>query len=129
VRDIKRFFLFLATNSPENFALANERGLTGTRNRADKSQERSNSVKSIYKDRTADLGKELDAIHAQNVLFWKRGASNSREAKVQHQLRLNRVDEIMKELVSVAEERRTAQPRLACPAGRPEFSGIRKSLG
>jgi hypothetical protein len=60
-------------------------------------------MKSIYGDRTADLGKELDAIDAKNVLFWKRGANNSREARVQHQLRLNRLDEIMKELASVAE--------------------------
>jgi len=63
-------------------------------------------MKSISRDRTADLGKELDAIHAKNVLFWKHGANNSREAKVQHRLRLNRLDEIMKELASVAEERR-----------------------
>jgi hypothetical protein len=66
-------------------------------------------VKSIYKDRTADLGKELDAIHAQNLVFGKRGANNNREARVEHQLGLNRLDEIMKELVSVAEERREEQ--------------------
>jgi hypothetical protein len=66
-------------------------------------------MKSISRDRIADLGKELDAIHAKNVLFWKRGANNGREAKVQHQLRLNRLDEIMKELASVAEECRKEQ--------------------
>jgi hypothetical protein len=66
-------------------------------------------MKSTSGDRIADLGQELDAIHSDNVLFWKRGANNSREAKVQHRLRLNRLDEIMKELASVAEERRKEQ--------------------
>jgi len=68
-------------------------------------------MKSSSRDRIADLGKELDAIHSCNVLFWKRRASNSREAKVQHQLRLNRLDEITKELASMAEERRKEQAR------------------
>jgi hypothetical protein len=66
-------------------------------------------MKPTSRDRIADLGRELDVIHSDNVLFWKRGANNSREAKVQHQLRLNRLDEIMKELASVAEERRKEQ--------------------
>lgn len=67
-------------------------------------------MKSTSGDRIADLGQELDAIHSDNVLFWKRGANNSREARVQHQLRLNRLDEIMKELASAVEGRLKEQP-------------------
>lgn len=63
-------------------------------------------MKSTSKDRIVDLGQELDAIHAENILFWKRGANNSRESRVQHQRRLNRMEGIMKELAAVAEAHR-----------------------
>jgi transposase-like protein len=84
-------------------------GNVGTVTRKYVSQERSNPMKSISGDRVADLGKELDAISSNNVLFWKRAAKNSRGARVRHQLKLKRLDEIMKELISVAEARRKEQ--------------------
>jgi hypothetical protein len=47
--------------------------------------------------RLAALGKELDAIHFTNILYWKHGTANSREAKAGYHFRLDRVDEIREE--------------------------------
>ncbi|MGA3090855.1 MAG: hypothetical protein ABSD75_19795 [Terriglobales bacterium] len=49
-------------------------------------------------DKFAALKKELDTIHSANVLYWKRGTDNSHQARAEYQRRLDRVDEIRKEL-------------------------------
>jgi hypothetical protein len=55
-------------------------------------------MKSASRDSIAALREELDAIHSNNVLYWKRGATNSREEKLEHKCRLNRPDEIRSDL-------------------------------
>jgi len=61
-------------------------------------------------DKIAALGEELSAIHFTKVLYWKRGADNSREARAKYQFRQDRVDEIRKEFTQLL----TVRYRLPC---------------
>src|SRR5579863_839039 len=53
------------------------------------------------RDKIAALSKELDAIHFANARFWKVGAASTRQEKAEYQLRLNRVEEIRRELAQL----------------------------
>jgi len=53
------------------------------------------------RDKIAALSKELDAIHFANARFWKVGAASTRQEKAEYQLRLNRLEEIRRELAQL----------------------------
>ncbi|MFZ0284993.1 MAG: hypothetical protein WAL32_07160 [Terriglobales bacterium] len=49
-------------------------------------------------DKVAALREEMDSIHYANTLYWSQGTAHSREERAEYQRRLDRLDEIRKEL-------------------------------
>jgi hypothetical protein len=56
------------------------------------------------KARIADLNKEMDAIHFVNSLYWQRREANTTTARAEYQRRLDRLDEIRRELAQLQSE-------------------------
>jgi hypothetical protein len=56
------------------------------------------------RDKVAALGEQLDAIHFANMLYWKNGATSSREARAEYQFRQDRVEEIRKEFTGTTSD-------------------------
>jgi hypothetical protein len=54
--------------------------------------------------RIAALNKEIDAIHFANSLYWQRRETNSTTARAEYQRRLDRLDEIRRELGQLQSE-------------------------
>jgi hypothetical protein len=53
------------------------------------------------KTRIAALGKKMDDIHLLNSAYWERGEAVTSEAKAEYERRVDRVEEIRRELVQL----------------------------
>jgi hypothetical protein len=51
--------------------------------------------------RIASLGKEMDAIHALNCVYWKEGEAVTAEARFEYKRRIDRLEEIRRELAQL----------------------------
>jgi uncharacterized membrane protein len=52
--------------------------------------------------KVAHLASELEAIHSDNMLYWKHGAEATREARAKYQQKQDRIEEIRAALVEVS---------------------------
>lgn len=53
------------------------------------------------KARIAALGEEMDGIHFLNSLYWRKGEAATSEARAAYQRRVDRVEEIRRELAQL----------------------------
>jgi hypothetical protein len=51
--------------------------------------------------RIAALNAEIDAIHSANTLYWRQGEAATHEARAAYRHRLDRLEEIRKELAKL----------------------------
>lgn len=56
---------------------------------------------SIAKARIKELHEEMDAIHRDNLRYWKQGEFHGRAARAHHERRQKRLDEIRTELTEL----------------------------
>ena len=56
---------------------------------------------SVAKAKIAALHEEMDAIHVANSLYWKQGEAFTVEARAEYQRRLDRLQEIRRELAQL----------------------------
>jgi len=56
------------------------------------------------KARIAALGEEMDGIHFVNSLYWQRGEAVTSEERSEYKRRLDRLDEIRREIAQLQSE-------------------------
>jgi hypothetical protein len=77
------------------------------------------------RSKVAHFASELNAIHSDNLLYWKCGAEATREARAEYRHKLDRVEEIRAALAKISSRTKPKETkRLPISATTEEFQAL-----